>query len=413
MSAITEPRIYSVSKINSYIKATLENDFVLNSVWVTGEISNFKYHSSGNMFFSLKDNDSAISCIMFKGDAYALPFMPENGMNVVICGYVSVYEKSGQYQLIAELMKPDGVGELTIAFEQLKAKLLAEGLFDEDYKREINTHPHNIAVVTSPTGAAVRDIIKIAGARNKNVSITVIPVLVQGDNAASSVAEGIRLANKLGKADTIIVGRGGGSIEDLWAFNDERVARAVFASEIPVISAVGHETDFTITDFVADMRASTPSNAAELAVNDEYADKKKAEYLGERLNTAFANIINTKRRRLKTAVERPDFKKPWLNMEEKQRKIDYLTEKMEYAAEKSNTAYGHRLAAAAAKLDALSPLKVLKRGYSFTENEEGKVITSVNDVENGSRVSITLNDGRLNAVVKDKVIFDGKEKTEL
>lgn len=413
MSAITEPRIYSVSKINSYIKATLENDFVLNSVWVTGEISNFKYHSSGNMFFSLKDNDSAISCIMFKGDAYALPFMPENGMNVVICGYVSVYEKSGQYQLIAELMKPDGVGELTVAFEQLKAKLLAEGLFDEDYKREINTHPHNIAVVTSPTGAAVRDIIKIAGARNKNVSITVIPVLVQGDNAASSIAEGIRLANKLGKADTIIVGRGGGSIEDLWAFNDERVARAVFASEIPVISAVGHETDFTITDFVADMRASTPSNAAELAVNDEYADKKKAEYLAERLNTAFENIINTKRRRLKTTVERPDFKKPWLSMEGKQRKIDYLTEKMEYAAEKSNTAYGHRLAAAAAKLDALSPLNVLKRGYSFTENAEGKVITSVNDVENGSMVSITLNDGMLNAVVKDKVIFDGKEKTEL
>lgn len=413
MSAITEPRIYSVSKINSYIKATLENDFVLNSVWVTGEISNFKYHSSGNMFFSLKDNDSAISCIMFKGDAYALPFMPENGMNVVICGYVSVYEKSGQYQLIAELMKPDGVGELTIAFEQLKAKLLAEGLFDEDYKREINTHPHNIAVVTSPTGAAVRDIIKIAGARNKNVSITVIPVLVQGDNAASSIAEGIRLANKLGKADTIIVGRGGGSIEDLWAFNDERVARAVFASEIPVISAVGHETDFTITDFVADMRASTPSNAAELAVNDEYADKKKAEYLAERLNTAFENIINTKRRRLKTTVERPDFKKPWLSMEEKQRKIDYLTEKMEYAVEKSNTAYEHRLAAAAAKLDALSPLNVLKRGYSFTENAEGKVITSVNDVENGSMVSITLNDGMLNAVVKDKVIFDGKEKTEL
>ena len=413
MSAITEPRIYSVSKINSYIKATLENDFVLNSVWVTGEISNFKYHSSGNMFFSLKDNDSAISCIMFKGDAYALPFMPENGMNVVICGYVSVYEKSGQYQLIAELMKPDGVGELTVAFEQLKAKLLAEGLFDEDYKREINTHPHNIAVVTSPTGAAVRDIIKIAGTRNKNVSITVIPVLVQGDNAASSIAEGIRLANKLGKADTIIVGRGGGSIEDLWAFNDERVARAVFASEIPVISAVGHETDFTITDFVADMRASTPSNAAELAVNDEYADKKKAEYLAERLNTAFENIINTKRRRLKTTVERPDFKKPWLSMEEKQRKIDYLAEKMEYAAEKSNTAYEHRLAAAVAKLDALSPLNVLKRGYSFTENAVGKVITSVNDVENGSMVSITLNDGMLNAVVKDKVIFDGKEKTEL
>ena len=350
---------------------------------------------------------------MFKGDAYTLPFMPENGMNVVVCGYVSVYEKSGQYQLIAELMKPDGVGELTVAFEQLKAKLLAEGLFDEDYKREINTHPHNIAVVTSPTGAAVRDIIKIAGARNKNVSITVIPVLVQGDNAASSIVEGIRLANKLGKADTIIVGRGGGSIEDLWAFNDERVARAVFASEIPVISAVGHETDFTITDFVADMRASTPSNAAELAVNDEYADKKKAEYLAERLNTAFENIINTKRRRLKTTVERPDFKKPWLSMEEKQRKIDYLTEKMEYAAEKSNTAYGHRLAAAAAKLDALSPLNVLKRGYSFTENAEGKFITSVNDVENGSMVSITLNDGMLNAVVKDKVIFDGKEKTEL
>ena len=226
-----EPKVYSVSRVSGYIKTMLESDYVLSSIWVAGEISNFKRHGSGNLFFSLKDSDSVIRCVMFKGDAAALPFMPENGMSVIICGYVTVYERSGEYQIVVQLMKPDGVGALTIAFEQLKDKLASEGLFDSDFKREINRRPSNIAVVTSPTGAAVRDIIKIAGQRNSSVSITVIPALVQGDMAAESIVDGIRLANRLKKADTIIVGRGGGSIEDLWAFNDERVARAIFCQK--------------------------------------------------------------------------------------------------------------------------------------------------------------------------------------
>ncbi|MEA4973386.1 Exodeoxyribonuclease 7 large subunit [bioreactor metagenome] len=402
-----EPKIYSVSKINGYISTLLENDFVLRSIWVAGEISNFKYHSSGHMYFSLKDSESVINCIMFRADADMLPFMPESGMSVIVYGNISVYEKSGQYSIVCELMEPDGVGALTVAFEQLKAKLGEEGLFDTDYKREINTHPKNIAVVTSPTGAAVRDIIKIAGVRNKNVSVTVIPVFVQGDNAAGSIAEGIRIANRLGKADTIIVGRGGGSIEDLWAFNEEKVARAIFASEIPVISAVGHETDFTIADFVADVRASTPSNAAEIAVNDEYADRKKAEYLIGRLGSAVSYRIDNKYGRFERAVNNVSFKTPQRAMLKKGDELQYMTEKMRNLAHSRLNNDELVLASLASTLDALSPLKVLKRGYSFTDDGKGNAISSVNEIEVGSEIDVTLTDGRLSAVVKDKVVFGG------
>jgi len=400
-----EPKIYSVSKINGYIKSLLENDFVLRSIWVAGEISNFKYHSLGHMYFSLKDSDSVINCIMFKSDADMLPFMPENGMSVIIYGHISVYEKTGQYQLVCELIEPDGVGALTIAFEQLKTKLSDEGLFDPDYKREINTHPKNIAVITSPTGAALRDIIKIAGARNKNVSITIIPVLVQGENAAASIAEGIRLANKLGRADTIIVGRGGGSIEDLWAFNEEKVARAIFASEIPIISAVGHETDFTIADFVADVRASTPSNAAEIAVNDEYADRKRAEYLIGRLNSTISYRIDSIFGRFERAVNNVSFKSPQKAMLNKGDKMHNTVEKMRRLAEGRLNNDSHVLAALSSTLDALSPLKVLKRGYSVTDDGKGNVISSIKNIEIGNDIDVTLTDGRLTAVVKDKVVF--------
>lgn len=400
-----EPKIYSVSKINGYISSLLTNDFVLRSIWVAGEISNFKHHSSGHMYFSLKDNDSILSCIMFRADTEMLPFMPENGMSVIVYGHISVYEKSGQYSIICEMMQPDGVGALTLAFEQLKVKLGEEGLFDPDYKREINTHPQNVAVITSPTGAAVRDIIKIAGIRNKNVSITVIPVLVQGDNAADSIAEGIRLANRLGRADTIIVGRGGGSIEDLWAFNEEKVARAIFASEIPVISAVGHETDFTISDFVADVRASTPSNAAEIAVNDEYADRKRAEHLIGRLNSAAAYRISDKKARFDRAVNNVFFKAPEKSILDKDNKLRSAIEKMKNMADNRLNNDGFALASIVSTLDALSPLKVLKRGYSFTEDSRGNVISSVDKIEIGHDIDVTLTDGRLTAVVKDKVVF--------
>ena len=400
-----EPKVYSVSRVSGYIKTMLESDYVLSSIWVAGEISNFKRHGSGNLFFSLKDSDSVIRCVMFKGDAAALPFMPENGMSVIICGYVTVYERSGEYQIVVQLMKPDGVGALTIAFEQLKEKLASEGLFDSDFKREINRRPSNIAVVTSPTGAAVRDIIKIAGQRNSSVSITVIPALVQGDMAAESIVEGIRLANRLKKADTIIVGRGGGSIEDLWAFNDERVARAIFSSEIPVISAVGHETDFTIADFVADLRASTPSNAAELAVADINEDKRRAETLIIKLEKYAGIALKNSRDRLKRALESPAFAYPLDNISDREETIKALMSRLKRETEISVRNTENRVAEKVTALEALSPLKVLARGYSYTENANGKVVTSVDDVQNGDSIFVTLKDGRISASVEDKVMF--------
>ena len=400
-----EPKVYSVSRVSGYIKTMLESDYVLSSIWVAGEISNFKRHGSGNLFFSLKDSDSVIRCVMFKGDAGALPFMPENGMSVIICGYVTVYERSGEYQIVVQLMKPDGVGALTIAFEQLKEKLASEGLFDSDFKREINRRPSNIAVVTSPTGAAVRDIIKIAGQRNSSVSITVIPALVQGDMAAESIVEGIRLANRLKKADTIIVGRGGGSIEDLWAFNDERVARAIFSSEIPVISAVGHETDFTIADFVADLRASTPSNAADLAVADINEDKRRAETLIIKLEKYAGIALKNSGDRLKRALESPAFAYPLDNIGDREETVKALMSRLKRETEISVRNTENRVAEKVTALEALSPLKVLARGYSYTENANGKVVTSVDDVQNGGSIFVTLKDGRISASVEDKVMF--------
>lgn len=400
-----EPKIYSVSRVNGYIRTMLENDFVLSSIWVAGEISNFKRHSSGHMYFSLKDSDGVIRCVMFRGDADILPFMPENGMSVIVCGYVTVYEKSGEYQIVVQLMKPDGVGALTIAFEQLKQKLADEGLFDSDYKREINRRPSNIAVVTSPTGAAVRDIIKIIRARNSSVSITVIPVLVQGEMAAESVAEGIRLANRLKKADTIIVGRGGGSIEDLWAFNDERVARAIFASEIPVISAVGHETDFTIADFVADLRASTPSNAAELAVNDINEDIRRAEALKERLKRNAFFILSNKEERYKRACESQAFLYPERELDVKEKHLRDIFARLKKETDIKIKTAENRLQNNISTLEALSPLKVLARGYSYTEDTLGNVISSAEKINEKDNLFVTFSDGKIKVSVENKVMF--------
>lgn len=400
-----EPKIYSVSRVNGYIRTMLENDFVLSSIWVAGEISNFKRHSSGHMYFSLKDSDGVIRCVMFRGDADILPFMPENGMSVIVCGYVTVYEKSGEYQIVVQLMKPDGVGALTIAFEQLKQKLADEGLFDSDYKREINRRPSNIAVVTSPTGAAVKDIIKIIRARNSSVSITVIPVLVQGEMAAESVAEGIRLANRLKKADTIIVGRGGGSIEDLWAFNDERVARAIFASEIPVISAVGHETDFTIADFVADLRASTPSNAAELAVNDINEDIRRAEALKERLRRNAFFILSNKEERYKRACESQAFLYPERELDVKEKYLRDIFARLKKETDIKIKTAENRLQNNISTLEALSPLKVLARGYSYTEDTLGNVISSAEKINEKDNLFVTFSDGKIKVSVENKVMF--------
>ncbi|MBQ2412015.1 MAG: exodeoxyribonuclease VII large subunit, partial [Anaerotignum sp.] len=305
-----EPKVFSVGQINRYIKNLLENDFILNSLLVQGEISNFKAHTSGHWYFTLKDAQGAISCVIFRQDAVNIPFEPENGMQVILGGHISLYEKTGQYQFYGEFLQPVGMGALQIAFEQMKEKLEAEGLFDPDFKRELPEHVETIAVITSPTGAAVRDIIQIAKRRDPRVKIAVFPTLVQGEYAAEDIVKSLKLANGWGRADVIILGRGGGSMEDLWSFNEEIVARAIFASEVPVISAVGHETDFTIADFVSDMRAPTPSAAAELATVHLDSIKADVEELTDRLTRDVQAVLTTSQRRLDFLKERPVLKRP-------------------------------------------------------------------------------------------------------
>ncbi len=396
-----EPKIFSVGQINHYIKNLIENDFILNSLWVKGEISNFKYHSTGHMYFTLKDNSAAINCVMFKGSADILPFIPENGMSVVICGYVSIYEKTGQYQLYAELMEPLGAGALNTAFEQLKAKLESEGLFDEDYKREICKYPKCIGVITSPVGAAIRDIINISKRRNDSVKIVVIPALVQGENAVDSIVSAIKLANEWGKCDTLILGRGGGSMEDLQAFNDEKVARAVFASEIPIISAVGHETDFTIVDFVSDLRAPTPSAAAELAVNNREFDNERLDNIIENLNSNINSRIEYEKNRLENLMERRFFKRPMDNITDNEIYISNLEKQMDNIIKskliEKNIVFERLLN----KMELLSPFAMLKKGYTIIENNRGKNIKTIDDIDLDDNIKILFKDGEVKAQVKD------------
>lgn len=397
-----EPKIFSVRQINRYIKNLMDNDFILNSLWVQGEISNFKAHTSGHFYFTLKDASASITCIMFKGSADLLPFVPENGLSVIICGYVSVYEKNGQYQLYAELMQPVGVGALNLAYEQLRKKLQEEGLFDEDYKREICPSPKCVAVITSPTGAAVRDIIQIIKRRNPYVKIVVVPVLVQGDKAVPSIVAALKLVNQWREADTIILGRGGGSIEDLWAFNEEKVARAVFASEIPVISAVGHETDVTIVDYVADLRASTPSAAAELAVNQIKDSILRLDELLERMENQILVRLSQSRKNLEKLLSSSVLKRPEKRFLEYELSLDDLLKKLSKEAvnrlDKQKMEFSH----VCHRLEAASPLSVLKRGYVFAANEKGAGLSSVKEVEVDDMISIMLLDGKLEARIVQK-----------
>lgn len=398
-----EPKIFSVGQINHYIKNLIENDFILNSLWVKGEISNFKYHSTGHMYFTLKDNNAAINCVMFKGSADILPFIPENGMSVVICGYISIYEKTGQYQLYAELMEPLGAGALNTAFEQLKAKLDLEGLFDDDYKREICKYPKCIGVITSPVGAAIRDIINISKRRNSSVKIVVIPALVQGENAVASIVSAIKLANEWGKCDTLILGRGGGSMEDLQAFNDEKVARAVFASEIPVISAVGHETDFTIVDFVADLRAPTPSAGAELAVNNREFDNERIDNIIENLNSNINSRILYEKNRLENLMERRFFKRPMDYITDNEIYISNLEKQMNNIIKSKLTEKNIVFERLLSKIELLSPFAMLKKGYTIIENNRGKNIKTIDDIDLYDNIKILFKDGEVKAEVKDIV----------
>ncbi len=409
------PKVFTVGQINRYIKNLLENDFILNSLLVQGEISNFKAHSSGHWYFTLKDATGALSCMIFRQDAEEIPFLPENGMQVILYGRVSLYERTGQYQLYGEFMEPVGMGALQMAFEQMKEKLAAEGLFDADFKREMPAHAKCIAVVTSPVGAAVRDVIQIVKRRDPRVKIAVFPTLVQGEKAAEDIVRSLRLANEWGGADVIILGRGGGSMEDLWPFNEEKVARAVFASEIPVISAVGHETDFTITDFVSDLRAPTPSAAAELATAIPLESRiAMLEGMQERLWRDVSAAMVSSRRRLEFLKERPVLKRPLEKLHQLRADVEGQSQAMQLETMRRLEKNAGRLAAAQARLESVSPFSVMKRGYAMILNEAGQPLTAAADVREGQKLQIEMRDGRLYAAVTGKaVIDDGKEKTVL
>ncbi len=405
-----EPKIFTVGQINRYIKNLLENDCILNSLLIRGEISNFKAHGTGHFYFTLKDAIGAVNCVMFRQYAETLPFFPENGIQVVLYGSVSLYEKTGQYQLYAEFLEPVGVGVLQTAFEQLKKQLEEEGLFDADYKREIPKNPACIAVVTSPTGAAVQDMIKVATRRNPAVKIAIFPTLVQGAQAADDIVRSIKAANQWGKADVLIVGRGGGSMEDLWCFNEENVARAIFASEIPVISAVGHETDFTIADFVADLRAATPSAAAELATESLQPKIDVLQKMITRLQRDMQAIWTSNDRRLLFVLKHPVLAKPLARIgTAKQRVIQKQTDLTKQMQQKL-LYQKNRLQQLSQHLEAVSPYAVMGRGYAMLTTASDDMMTSITQAKIGDMVTIYLQDGSLQAQIKQKAVKSHGEK---
>ena len=393
------PKVFTVGQINRYIKNLLENDFILNSLLVQGEISNFKAHSSGHWYFTLKDATGALSCMIFRQDAEEIPFLPENGMQVILYGRVSLYERTGQYQLYGEFMEPVGMGAIQMAFEQMKEKLAAEGLFDADFKREMPAHAKCIAVVTSPVGAAVRDVIQIVKRRDPRVKIAVFPTLVQGEKAAEDIVRSLRLANEWGGADVIILGRGGGSMEDLWPFNEEKVARAIFASEIPVISAVGHETDFTITDFVSDLRAPTPSAAAELVVPQW---EKVAELLRLRqaqVQNGLLGHLRANQQRFDELLQQPALKNYSGYLEEYTKNIEYFAKSIHTSVKNVIMRKNAQLSQQAACLQLQNPWQRLSLGYSIAVNKEGKTVSTVKQVQCQEVVTVEIADGRLHCTV--------------
>ena len=390
-----EVSVLSPTQVGLYIKSVMERDRVLSGVMVRGEISNYKLYPSGHHYFTLKDAEGALKCVMFRSDASSLRFRPQNGMQVIAAGRVTVYPRDGQYQLYCARLTPDGAGDLHIAFEQMKEKLHREGLFDPRYKKPIPQFPKTIALVTSPAGAAVRDMLRILGARYPMADVRILPVRVQGEGAANEIAAAIRWANWQQVADLIITGRGGGSMEDLWAFNEEVVARAIFESEIPVISAVGHEPDVTIADFVADLRAATPSNAAELAVPDQ--DELYADLMGKkaRLEQGMTYRLSQQRRRLEQLAKRRPMTDPTYYFQTKRQLLDHQSDRLVHGMEKSLAAQRQRTAWLAAALDAMSPLKVLGRGYAIAQNENGTLLTRVDDARPGQRFDLRVSDGSI------------------
>lgn len=395
-----EERVISVSELNEYVKMLIDNDEILAHVTVRGEISNFTNHRTGHFYLTLKDEGSLIKAVMFRSFASKLKFLPENGMKVIVRGRVSAFVRDGQYQIYIEGMEPDGVGALYIAYEQLKRKLTAEGLFDRARKKPIPKIPTRIGIITSPTGAAVRDIINILGRRFPLCRPVLYPSLVQGDSAPANIIAGIDYFNETKSADVLIVGRGGGSIEDLWAFNDEALCRRVASSEIPIISAVGHETDFTLCDFAASVRAPTPSAAAELTVPESAELARKIGNVQTRMELLCTQKIKLSRERLARLASSRSLTSPMNLIDDKRMALGVTEEKLYSRMEKILERKKALLGASAAKLDALNPLSVVARGYSAVFADDGKLIKSVEQTKVGETVSFMLTDGKISAEVK-------------
>lgn len=394
--------ILSISQLNEYIRGRMDADPILAQVAVRGEISNYKMYPSGHHYFTLKDESSTLRCVLFKGNAGRLRFRPENGMKVIAIGKVSVYPRDGAYQLYCTSMTTDGVGDLHAAFEQLKKKLEAQGLFDPSHKKKLPRYPGTIGIITSAAGAAVHDMLRILRKRYPLSHVRLLPVRVQGSEAPEEIAAAIHYANHYQLADLLIVGRGGGSIEDLWAFNDERVAYAIYRSEIPVISAVGHEPDVTISDYVADLRAATPSNAAELAVPDQNALRQNLDAVSDAMAYAFNRQIKMARQHLQVLSASSVLQSPTSYLEQKRQGVELLKNRLLSAQNQNLMTDKQRYIAIVSKLDAMSPLKVLTRGYSMAQSERGVVIRSVSQISIGERIRIRVSDGSISATVMNK-----------
>ena len=388
----------TVTQLNKYLKDRFDEDENLNAILVKGEISNFKNHYTGHLYFTLKDENSLIKCIMFKSYAEKLNFKPKDGMKVMVFGTVSVFERDGVYQIYAKSMLEDGMGDLHEQFEQLKAKLEKEGLFEQTHKKAIPLYPKVVGVLTSQTGAVIRDIINVSTRRNPNVYIKLLPVPVQGPGAAEQIAEKIRIMNEKKLADVIILARGGGSLEDLWPFNEEIVARAIYNSEIPIISAVGHETDFTIADFVADLRAPTPSAAAELANPDVYELKNKINTLNERARLSLKKRLELMKLRYKNIMNSRVFVDPMQNMQNNYLKLDGYIKQLENLITLKKNEAEKIFQASVLKLDALSPLKTMVRGFSIIE-KDGKIVKSAKDLSKDDEINVRLVDGNKSAKI--------------
>lgn len=392
-------KVYTVSDITKYIKQAFVRDAILSSVYIKGEISNYKQHYSGHCYFTLKDSNATIRAVMFKSRAQFLRFRPHDGLQIIAGGQISVFERDGQYQLYVEQLLPDGVGDLSLAFQQLKERLSVEGLFDESRKRPLPMLPQRIGIVTSPTGAVLRDIVTVSKRRHPGISLTLFPVKVQGPEAPKEIARAIAVLNRLKQVDVIIVGRGGGSIEELWAFNEEEVVRSIAASEIPIVSAVGHETDYTLSDFAADRRAATPSQAAELIVPDAAELRRYVQALRDMLIKDMYHIIDSNRTCVLKYIGSRSFTQPYELIKDKQQLVDELLQRLVQATGKIVVTKQHAFKLLTEKLLVLNPLSVLARGYSITRTAEKEVVRSVRDVVPGQELEIVLAQGSLTAKV--------------